>query len=140
MKGFMDWEDCKKEYVREVKIDKDKIESIISVANKRKEFINKIEVNNENCSFIIEAYYEIIKELLVALLLKKGLKSDNHQCLISYFYKNNPKYEYESNLILQLSFLRNRLNYYGEKIDIGFYEKNKLEFEHIIEILKGLLK
>ena len=73
------------------------------------------------------------------MFYKNGLKSDNHQCLITYFYKNYPKYEYEANLILRMSYLRNRLNYYGESIDFEFYEKNKKDFISIIEILKNIL-
>ena len=49
------------------------------------------DVNKENKTYkIVEQYYEIIKELLTALLLKKGLKSENHECLISYCKKNYP--------------------------------------------------
>jgi len=95
---------------------------------------------DENSSFIVEGYYEIIKELLVALLLKNGLKSSNHQCLISFFYREYPNYEFETNLILQMSYFRNRLNYYGEKIDFDFYGKNNEEFDKIIILLKKLVK
>ena len=76
---------------------------------------------------------------MVAYLLCNGLKSDNHQCLIAYFYKENSDYEYEAKLISQLCFFRNRLNYYGESIPKTFYEKNKNDFEKIIKIIKNLI-
>lgn len=40
----------------------------------------------------------------------------------------------------QMSYLRNRLNYYSEEIDFEFYDKNKEEFDKTIVILKKLIK
>ncbi len=136
----MNWGLCESKFIRKVEIDKEKINSIIEVTNSRLEFIKKVEINKNNSSFIVEGFYEVIKELLVALLLSKGLRSRNHQCLISYFYSNYPEYEAEALLISQMSYLRNRLNYYGESIDLGFYDKNKEEFIHIIKTIKSLIK
>mgnify|MGYP001218180915 CR=1 FL=1 len=136
----MDWDYCKKNFIKELEIDKEKIKSIIETVDMRLEFIESVKVNDRNVSFIVEGYYEVIKELLVALLLSNGLRSKNHQCLISYFYKNYSEYEVDINLISQMSFLRNRLDYYGESIEIEFYEKNKKEFDKIIKILKRLIK
>lgn len=137
--NLMDWSKCEREFIREVSVDEEKVASLREMAKRRLDFIKKQEVNQNNVSFIIEGYYEIIKELLVALLLKDGLKSKNHQCLITYFYKNNPDYEFEVNLISQLSYLRNRLNYYGESIDLSFYEKNKEDIEKLIQLLDNKL-
>ena len=137
---FMDWDECKNEFIRSVDVDNEKIVSMIKLALSRFNFIKPIDVNENNISFIIENYYEIIKELLIALLLKNGLKSQNHQCLITYFHRNYPKYEFEANLMLRLNYLRNRLEYYGEIIEIGFYNKHKDDFISIIEILEGLTK
>ncbi|MGC9309443.1 MAG: hypothetical protein ACP5D2_01985 [Candidatus Nanoarchaeia archaeon] len=89
-------------------------------------------------SLIFEDYYEIIKELLVAYLLKNGLRSKNHQCLISYFYKKTGR-EKEALLISQMNFFRNRLNYYGEDIPSNFYYDNKEEFKKVVDLLLELL-
>jgi uncharacterized protein (UPF0332 family) len=140
MTGIMEWGLCESKFIRAVEKDGEKIRSIMETAGKRLAFIKSNEATKENVSFIIEGYYEIIKELLVALLLKNGLKSGNHQCLISFFHKECPDYEFEVNLISQMSYLRNRLNYYGEEIDFEFYDKNKGEFGKIIESLKELVK
>lgn len=136
----MDWNECEEKYLKRVGIDSERIGSITEKAEARLKFIKTTNINQETVSFIVEGYYEVIKELLVAYLLGKELKSSNHQCLISYFYKENPDYEHEAKLIYQLSFYRNRLNYYGESIPITFYEKNKEEFEEIIKIIKNLIK
>ncbi len=136
----MNWEQCKKEFIRNVEVDPEKIESMIKTAESRLNYIKTTKVSEENVSFVVEGYYEVIKEILVALLLSKGLRSKNHQCLISYFYKFYPNYEAEVHIISQMSYLRNRLDYYGEEIDYDFYDKNKLEFEKIIKILLNIIK
>ena len=88
----MDWDICEKEHIRKVSVDKDKIKSILKMSSALLKFIKKQEIDEETASIIVKDYYEIIKELLTALLLKNGLKSDNHECLISYFKKNYPNY------------------------------------------------
>lgn len=136
---MMDWNECEKQFIRKVEIDEERIKSIVEKAVQRLNLAKEIELSEESVSFIIENYYEVIKELLVAYLLKNGLRSKNHQCLISYFYRQNPNYEFEANLISQMSFYRNRLCYYGEGIPMGFYEKNKKNIFEIIKLVKKLL-
>jgi len=74
------------------------------------------------------------------LLLKNGLKSDNHECLISFFKQNFPEYEYEANIIHQLKDIRNRVSYDGIFVKKDYVDINKLEFQHIINLLKKLLE
>lgn len=136
----MDWKECEKEFIRKVEADKERAISIVKRAMQRKNMLELIKVSEENVSFIVEGYYEVIKELLVAYLLNNGLRSKNHQCLISYFYMNNKDYEYEANLISQMSYLRNRLNYYGESIPLNFYNKNGESIKKIIDILTDLIE
>ena len=131
----MDWNECQRNFIRNVEIDKERIKSIVKKAMQRLERARNTSVNLENVSFVVEDYYETVKELLVAYLLKNGLRSKNLQCLISYFYKQNPRYEREAFLISQMSFFRNRLNYYGEDIPMEFYQKNKDDFEEVVRII-----
>ncbi len=140
MNDFMDWGMCRKNFIKEVEVDRDRINSIVEKAFLRLKRARETKVNLENVSFVVEDYYEVIKDLLVAYLLKNGLRSKNHQCLISYFYKNNLQYEREAILISQMSFFRNRLNYYGEDIPMEFFKKNRNDFEEIIGIIKELVK
>ncbi len=67
------------------------------------------------------------------------MRSKNHQCLISYFNLKNPHLESEVILIAQMSYFRNRLDYYGESVPLDFYEKNKERFLQIILILEKLV-
>lgn len=139
MIDIIDWGECKRKFIRKVEIDPSRINSLLKTSKLRLKDIKERNVTDENVSFVIEGYYEIIKELLIALLLSHGYRSKNHQCLISFFYKSYSKYEPEAFLISQLSLFRNRLNYYGELIDFGFYEKNKKEFNNIIDLLIKLI-
>lgn len=134
--NLMNWEICKKDFVRKVEVDNERINSIVEMALERFEMAKSL----KEISFKMENYYEVIKELLVAYLLGEGLRSKNHQCLISYFYKKNPNYEKEAHLIGQMSFFRNRLGYYGEKVPENFFIDNEKYFEKIIKLLLDLIK
>ncbi len=136
----MSWKKCEMEFIRKVEIDNERINSIIKKALQRLERARSTKISLENVSFVVEDYYEVIKELLVSYLLKNGMGSKNHQCLISYFYKQNPNNEKEAHLISQMSFFRNRLGYYGEDIPMEFYNKNKEDFEKIIKLILHLIK
>lgn len=135
----MDWRLCEEKFMRVVEVDRDKIESLLETTGKRYKFLKTLEATEENVSFIVENTYELIKELLVALLLTKGLRSQNHQCLISYVYTNYKEHEAEARLIADMSYRRNRLNYYGELIEFAFHEKNKEEFEKIMKLLREII-
>lgn len=135
----MSWEKCEREFIRKVEVDNEKINSIITQTKERIKRIKLTEKENLSISLIVEDYYEVIKELLVAYLLKNGLRSRNHQCLFSYFYKINPNFEKETYLISQMSLFRNRLCYYGEKIPEEFYKNNKEEFNKIIKLILSLI-
>jgi len=132
---LISWEVCKREFIRNVEVDLERVESIKKKALLRLKRAKETEPSKDNISFIVEDYYEVIKELLVAYMLKNGMRSKNHQCLISYFKKENPEYEREVILISQMLFFRNRLDYYGEDIPKEFYDTNKEEFEKVINIL-----
>ncbi len=140
MNNLMRWKECEKEFVRQVEVDEERIKSIIETALIRLKTFEGIKLSKENSSFFVENHYEVIKELLVAYSLKNGLRSKNHQCLISYFYKKNPDYEKEAILISQMSFFRNRLTYYGEMIPYDFYIQNKSDFEKITKLILKLLE
>lgn len=137
---IMNWDKCKQESIREIEIDYEKVKSLLKMSEVRAGYLKKQEYDEKTCSIISEGYYEMIKELLVALLLKNGLKSNNHECLISFFKTKYPQYEYEALIIHQLKDIRNRISYDGMFVKKDYLDKNKLEFEHIIEILKELIK
>jgi len=140
MKEIMNWRECQEEHIKKIKPDKEKIRSIIKMCDIRLKVLKNIKLDEETASIIATDYYEVIKELLTAILLKNGLKSNNHECLISFSKKEFPNYEYETNIIHQLKDVRNRVSYDGVFVKKEYIQSNRLEFEHIIELLKRLLE
>lgn len=136
---LMSWQICERECIRKVEKDPEKVASLCETARKRLQLINNIPVTRDNLSFVVEGYYEVIKELLVAYLLMHGMRSRNHQCLISYFYLQNSDHEHEAYIMAHLLYYRNRLGYYGELIPEPFYEKNKGAIPQIISLLFELI-
>lgn len=132
----MDFKVCMKRHLRRVVCDESKVNSLVKIADARLKAIRQIKKDEETASIIVEGYYEIIKELLVALLLKHGFKSENHECLISFFKNNYPDYEYEVTIIHNLKNIRNRINYDGLFVKPHYLEDNELEFIHIISTIK----
>ncbi len=140
MREIMPWETCRKEHIKTVQPDQEKITSMLKMCKIRLRVTEDITLDDETASVIAADYYEVIKELLTALLLKKGMKSDNHECLISFFKRNYPCNEYEAKIIHQLKNVRNRISYDGVFVDKEYVEMNRLEFIHIIDLLERLVK
>ena len=140
MPDIMDWNYCERNFIKKVEIDEERIKSIIEKSMKRLKRARKTKIDEENADFIVEDYYEVIKELLVAYLLKNGLRAGNHQCLISYFQRQHPEYEREAVLMVQMSYFRNRWDYYGESIPLSFYKQHREDFLRLIAILEKLLE
>jgi|SRR3989344_4032162 len=138
MKEIMNWGVCKKDHIKEIQVDQGRINSIIKMSDLILRVTKEIKKDEETVSVIVGNYYEIIKELLTALLLKNGMKSDNHECLISFF-KENYNYEYETNIIHELKDIRNNIYYKGAFVKKEYLDKNELEFNYIIELLKKLI-
>jgi len=137
---IMPWSVCEKSFVRIVRRDEDEVASIIKGAMLRKKRADETFRSGKYMSFVMEDYYEIIKESLVAYMLKNGLRSKNHQCMISYFLMKNPKYDVEARLIGQMCFYRNKLNYYGKSVPEIFVLENYDNFNKIIKLLLSLLE
>ena len=135
----MNWRVCERDFIKRVEPDRERIDSIKKMAIKRFEKLKRDKFKEDEISFLVEGYYEVIKELLVAYLLKEGMRSKNHQCLITYFYKTHPELENEVDLIGQMSFFRNRLGYYGEKVPEEFYNNRKGDFDKIVKILLNFI-
>ena len=139
MNDILNWDECKRKHIINVEVDNERILSIKEKTDIRLKRAKNTNIDKDSVSLIVEDYYEVIKELLLAYLLKNGLRSKNHKCLISYFYHKNPDNESDARLISRMSYLRNRLTYYGESIEIEFYDTNKKKIDEIIKLLGELI-
>lgn len=140
---MMDWKKCIAEKtIKKIEPDKERVRNMLEIIDIRQEFWDSLSriVDDKYSSLLVEGYYEIIKELLTAYLNLNGLESYNHECLIRYFQKENPELDVEAEKMDELRRVRNKIDYRGFFVKKEFFERNKLEYQHIIKLLKKLIK
>jgi len=119
--------------------DVDRAKDLLEMAEERLELIEIIP--KEKAYKIIEEYYEVIKELLTAVMYLDGYKTLSHLKLIEYFSSNYKLLnETQIKLIDTLRKFRIGIVYYGRKISKDFLINNEEEIAKIILILKNLVK
>jgi len=119
--------------------DKEKARSILNMVNLIEERI-KIQDKNKMSALIITDYYEIIKELITAILLIEGYKTLSHIELIRYIENNRKEFTEEDISVLDnLRILRNRVTYEGFFINTSYLERNEISFKEMIKKLKNLI-
>lgn len=139
-KESMSWDECLSKHLKTASPDTERAGEIYKMAMLRPVFWSEKRFSKEFTSLVVKGYYEIIKELLTALLFANGFKSANHECLISFFREKHPELVYEMGIIYQLRKVRNNINYRGFFVRRDYSLNNKMEFEHIISILKKELE
>ncbi|MBL7148229.1 MAG: hypothetical protein ISS82_05370 [Nanoarchaeota archaeon] len=94
--------------------DKERAKALFDMAKERLEIINILP--KDKPYKIIEEYYEIIKELLTALMYVDGYKTLSHLKLIEYFSKHYEDLDNSQIKIIDtLRKFRNEIVYYGKK-------------------------
>ena len=89
---------------------------------------------------ILSDYYEIIKELLTAILLCDGFKTLSHRDLIKYLEKKLVEFSRSEIIeIDRLRIIRNRIVYEGIKTPSNYLENFEPSFQKIIKKLKLLI-
>ena len=120
--------------------DKEKAKNILEMIGLIEERINT-QYKIKFAPLIISDYYEIIKELITALLLIDGYKTLSNKDLITYLKLNYLVIDvHEIILIDTLRIIRNRVTYEGFKIQKDYLEDNKLKYIQIIKKLKSLIE
>ncbi|MBI4015269.1 MAG: hypothetical protein HY362_00955 [Candidatus Aenigmarchaeota archaeon] len=120
--------------------DIERAKSIIAMAAAREENLKTID-RKRFTSLVLEGYYEIIKELITALLLIDGFKTLSHKKLVEYLgnnYKTHFKRS-ELDLIDMLRVIRNRITYEGFFAEEHFLIRREKDIKDIIEKLRTLL-
>ncbi len=106
--------------------------SLIDMARERLTDINK----EQKPYRIVEDYYEIIKELITALMYLDGFKTLSHKMLVLYLKENYNQFSrHEIIIIDELRKMRNNIVYYGQKIGKEFLINNEKMIESIINKL-----
>lgn len=118
--------------------DIERSKQMVTMADLRLEFWDK-RMHEKFIALKVEAYYDIIKELIFALLYKNGYNCTNHLCLIAYLKENIDDFDFEIEKIDELRQARNEIAYRGLAVKKDFIDRNELEFKNIIKRLKSEL-
>ena len=127
------------EEIFKISPDKERAQDLFVMAKERLDILKLIP--QDKTYKIIEEYYEIIKELLTAIMYLDGYKTLSHVKLIEYFSSNYKELDdKEIKLTDNLRKFRIGIVYYGRKISKDFLINNEEEIKNIIKILIGLVE
>ena len=120
--------------------EKERARSLLKLSELRYHKIASYNKNTES-SLILEAYYEVAKELITAILFIDGYKTLSHEDLITYLNINYKSYfsDFEVNILDQFRKKRNRIVYYGVFVDKDYISRNTIHIEKIISKLKDII-
>ena len=136
MANEMSWKECVDQgIITETQADEERSNQMLQMGNLRLEFWDK-KVDEKFIALKVEAYYDIIKELIFAHIYKNGYNCTNHLCLIAYLKEKIQDFDFEIQKIDELRKVRNEINYRGLTIKKDYLERNELEFKNIIKRLK----
>ena len=133
----MDWKECKYTgLIKEVKPDKDLINSLISSSKNTLETCKRINFDEITASPKIVLTYSSLRELLEAIAIKKGFKIYNHECFYSFLKEvcKNNSLAIEFN---RFRILRNQISYYGKKVSL---EESKNIVNGIFSLISKIKK
>lgn len=136
----MEWEECLEMDVTRAPKNRETAKALLKLCNARLEVAKNID-KKKFPALLAEAYYEVIKELMTALLSLEGFKSYSHVCLISFmkkFYSSEFSND-EMEIIDKLRKIRNNLDYRGIFTGADFMERNEGKVTVIIRKLKEIV-
>lgn len=133
MNKKIDWEDCKKRRIaKEVNVDTGLVNYIIESAGDREKTTNMLPINNTTKETVVSLMYDVLRELLEALSIKRGYKIYNHECYAPFLRSIIGNEDFSRDFDA-LRLLRNSINYYGRKISLD-------ESKETLNTIKDLIK
>lgn len=124
--------------------DKKNALSIINAAERDMKFTLSIKPEEESGSTIVRNIYECFRMLGDALLVSKGIESEDHITPIKELLKVKVETTRPINLIDNLRILRHNINYYGYKPTFAEIEDTisiaKTIFQPLLDRIKKKLK
>lgn len=112
----MDLNECyKKKFIKKTRIDSELIKSLREMSEIKKLTVNSAKIDKINISAYVSMAYDSLREILEAICISFGYKVTSHLCLGELLKTliNN----FDFNEFDRFRFIRNRINYYGTKID-----------------------
>lgn len=127
--------------ISKIQSDVERAKSILNLLKERENIIKTL--NPESFpTTILENYYEIVKEMITALMYITGFKTTGEGAHIETidFLKNYKEFsEYELNILQELRTKRHGSQYYGKIPPPEFLAQNKITFKEVIEKLKLII-
>jgi len=122
--------------------NKEKARSILNMAETTLKMIENINYTKFT-SNVVKEYYEVIRELMTAILLLDGYKTygdEAHKKLIEYLKENYKEFtQHELYILNSLRITRNKIAYDGFFVREDYLARNKKEILGIISKLKEIL-
>ena len=137
----MDWIECnKKGIVKEIKIDKNLVESLVNSSVKKMESQKLLPLSDITAASKISLAYDSLRELLEAIAITKNSKVYNHECycILYCFLKEILHESALADEFNKFRKLRNSINYYGKdisKAETKIILKEMIEFTEKIRIM-----
>ncbi len=126
------------EDVFKISKDKERAKDMLKLVKDREELLKLIP--KDKAFKVIEDYYEIIKELLTAIMYLDGYKTLSHVKLIEYFALHYSELnEMEIKLIDNMRKFRIGTMYYGKDVTTDFLENTENDIQKIVRILTNLV-
>ncbi|MBI5332051.1 MAG: hypothetical protein HZB65_00600 [Candidatus Aenigmarchaeota archaeon] len=99
-------------------------------------------LNNEKfTTIIVEDYYEIIKEIITAILEMDGFKTLSHEALIAYLAEYYKEFSgYDIDFLDRLRKTRHKIAYKGFFVEKDYLDRSNKKLDQIIGILTNILK
>jgi len=121
--------------------DSNKAKELFAFAQHKLLFWNEVEEKSQKYpSLFLEGHYEIIKELIMAILALEGWICSNHECLFQYLTEKKPELEVDFKYLDEFRKLRNKIDYHGTKVSTTLWEQNKLKIQITIKTLIEYVK
>lgn len=134
---MLPWDESS-EKVSKIRPDSEKAKALLKMAELR-ERRAQTTLLPEMATLLIEEYYEIVKELITAIMSCDGWKTTSHEILIGYLEKFCLELtKAQIALMDQLRQMRNDIDYRGVMINPEYLERNKAEILAIIIKLKDI--
>lgn len=134
-----EWEEHSEDVSR-ISPDKEKAKSLLQVVSLREKNINAMNPD-EFATLIVEGYYEIIKELITAIMSIDGWKTTSHELLVGYLAKFYKEFsQAEICVVDQLRKTRHDISYRGVAIKQGYLPRNRDTILKILNKLKQIVQ
>ena len=131
----MDLNEClRKGLIKKTRVDKELIKSLIEMSDIKEETVKAADINETNISAYVSFAYDSLREILEALCISRGYKVLSHICVGELLKEIIEDFDYEK--FDRLRWIRNSINYYGEKID---FEQGKEIIRKVFSIKKKIL-